>query len=129
MSRLRLFSIDDNPYINEQAKVLKESLLIEVKKPSIKVENSNTDIDKLVNKIEASGISIAPNYEDYLKLAIVFYNELGEGGRNYFHRVCCLDSKYNSKDCDNLYDDISKRNYTDCTLGTLIFLMQQSNVI
>jgi hypothetical protein len=38
MSRLRLFSIDDNPYINEQAKVLKESLLIEVKKPSIKVE-------------------------------------------------------------------------------------------
>ena len=98
-------------------------------KPSIKVENSNTDIDKLVSKIEASGISIAPNYEDYLKLAIVFYNELGEGGRNYFHRVCCLDSKYNSKDCDNLYDDISKRNYTDCTLGTLIFLMQQSNVI
>ena len=129
MSRLRLFSIDDNPYINEQAKVLKESLLIEVKKPSIKVENSNTDIDKLVNKIEASGISIAPNYEDYLKLAIVFYNELGEGGRNYFHRVCCLDSKYNSKDCDNLYDDISKRNYTNCTLGTLIFLMQQSNII
>ena len=129
MSRLRLFSIDDNPYINEQAKVLKESLLNELKKPSIKVENSNTDVDKLVNKIEASGISIAPNYEDYLKLAIVFYNELGEGGRNYFHRVCCLDSKYNSKDYDNLYDDISKRNYTDCTLGTLIFLMQQSNVI
>ncbi|MBT3753434.1 MAG: hypothetical protein HOG23_00230 [Flavobacteriaceae bacterium] len=86
-------------------------------------------MDKLVNKIEASGISIAPNYKDYLKLAIVFYNELGKGGRNYFHRVCCLDSKYNSKDCDNLYDDISKRNYTDCTLGTLIFLMQQSNVI
>ena len=35
----------------------------------------------------------------------------------------------NPKDCDNLYDDISKRNYTNCTLGTLIFLMQQSNVI
>ena len=35
----------------------------------------------------------------------------------------------NLKDCDNLYDDISKRNYTNCTLGTLIFLMQQSNVI
>ena len=102
---------------------------VKYNKPSIKVENSNTDIDKLVNKIEASGISIAPNYEDYLKLAIVFYNELGEGGRNYFHRVCCLDSKYNSKDCDNLYDDISKRNYTNCTLGTLIFLMQQSNII
>jgi len=77
-------------------------------------------IDDLVEKIEASRKSIAPNYDQYLKLAIVFANELGENGRSYFHRVCCLDSKYDSKDCDELFDDILKRNYTSCTVGTLI---------
>ena len=53
VARLRLFSVDDNPYINEKATVLRESFLREVKKPSTKIQHSNTDIDKLVKKIEA----------------------------------------------------------------------------
>ena len=129
VARLRLFSVDDNPYINEKATVLRESFLREVKKPSTKVQHSNTDIDKLVKKIEASGVSIAPEYDQYKKLAIVFANELGENGRDYFHRVCLLDSKYNSKDCNKIFDDMLKRNYTDCTLGTLIYYMKHYNVI
>ena len=129
VARLRLFSVDDNPYINEKATVLRESFLREVKKPSTKIQHSNTDIDKLVKKIEASGVSIAPEYDQYKKLAIVFANELGENGRDYFHRVCLLDSKYNSKDCNKIFDDMLKRNYTDCTLGTLIYYMQERNII
>ena len=129
VARLRLFSVDDNPYINEKATVLRKSFLREVKKPSTKVQHSNTDIDKLVKKIEASGVSIAPEYDQYKRLAIVFANELGENGRDYFHRVCLLDSKYNSKDCNMIFDDMLKRNYTDCTLGTLIFYMQERNII
>ena len=89
---MRLFSVDDNPYINEKATVLRESFLREVKKPSTKIQHSNTDIDKLVKKIEASGVSIAPEYHQYIRLAIVFANELGENGRDYFHRVCSFDS-------------------------------------
>ena len=129
VGRLRLFSSDNTPYINEKAIVLKESQLNEIKKPSTKVQHSNTDIDKLVKKIEASGVSIAPEYDQYKKLAIVFANELGENGRDYFHRVCLLDSKYNSKDCNKIFDDMLKRNYTDCTLGTLIYYMKHYNVI
>ena len=129
VARLRFFSVDDNPYINEKATVLRKSFLREVKKPSTKVQHSNTDIDKLVKKIEASGVSIAPEYDQYKKLAIVFANELGENGRDYFHRVCLLDSKYNSKDCNKIFDDMLKRNYTDCTLGTLIYYMKHYNVI
>ena len=109
--------------------LLRECFLREVKKPSTKVQHSNTDIDKLVKKIEASGVSIAPEYDQYKKLAIVFANELGENGRDYFHRVCLLDSKYNSKDCNKIFDDMLKRNYTDCTLGTLIYYMKHYNVI
>ena len=129
VARLRLFSVDDNPYINEKATVLRESFLREVKKPSTKIQHSNTDIDKLVKKIEASGVSIAPKYDQYIRLAIVFANELGENGRDYFHRVCSFDSKYDFKHCDKTFTDILNKKYSDCSVGTLIYYMQERNII
>ena len=46
-----------------------------------------------------------------------------------YHRVCSLDSKYDSKDCDKQFNEVSKRNYTGCTKGTLLHLIKKYNVI
>ena len=131
LSRLRYYSIDDNPYINENATILKQSVLNKIAAPNvaIRVAASENNLVELVDKIEASGISIAPSYDEYLKLAIVFSNEQGEDGRDLFHRVCMPDPSYDSKHCDNLFNDVSKRGYTDCTIGTLVHLMKRYNVI
>ena len=131
LGRLRFYSVDDNPYINENAEILKESLLGNIKKPTMEIQNPSpgNDLTELVDKIEASGISIAPSYEEYLKLAIVFYNEQGEEGRDLFHRVCSLDPSYDAKDCDKQFNEVSKRNYTQCSKGTLVHLMKKYNVI
>ena len=83
----------------------------------------------MVEKIEASGTSIAPSYDEYLKLAIVFYNELGEDGRVLYHRVCSLDPNYNLRDCEKQFNEVSKRGYTDCSIGTLVHFMKRYNVI
>lgn len=131
LSRLRYYSIDDNPHINENATILKESILNKNKVPTISRTGTAPDINivELVEKIEASGISIAPSHDEYLKLAIVFYNEQGEDGRGLYHRVCSLEPKYNSRDCDKQFTEVSKRGYTDCTIGTLVHLMKRYNVI
>lgn len=131
LSRLRYYSVDDKQYINENATILKESLLNKktVQTTSRRGESSDNNLVELVEKIEASGTSIAPSYDEYLKLAIVFYNELGEEGRGLYHRVCSLDSKYKSKDCDKQFNEVSKRRYTDCSIGTLVHLMKRYNVI
>ena len=89
----------------------------------------NNNIINLVEKIEASKISIATSYDEYLKLAIVFYNEQGEDGRGLYHRVCSLDPKYKSRDCDKQFNEVSKRNYTQCSKGTLVHLMKKYHVI
>ena len=131
LGRLRFYSVDDNPYINEGATILKESLLGDVKKPRVAIPNRSIDkhdLTMLVEEIEASGISIAPSYDEYLQLAIVFANEQGEDGRDLFHRVCSLDPKYNSRDCDKQFTEVSERGYTDCKIGTLIHLMNKYNV-
>lgn len=131
LSRLRYYSIDDNPHINENATILKESLLNKktVQTISRRGEASDNNLVELVEKIEASRISVAPSYDEYLKLAIVFYNEQGEDGRGLYHRVCSFDPKYNSRDCDKQFTEVSKRGYTDCTIGTLLHLMKKYNVI
>ena len=131
LSRLRYYSIDDNPHINENATILKESLLNKktVQTISRRGEASDNNLVELVEKIEASGISIAPSYDEYLKLAIVFYNEQGEDGRGLYHRVCSLDPKYKSRDCDKQFNEVSKRGYADCSIGTLVHLMKRYNVI
>ena len=131
LSRLRYYSVDDKQYINENATILKESLLNKIKVPTISRRGATSDINiiELVEKIEASGISIAPSYDEYLKLAIVFYNEQGEDGRGLYHRVCSLDPKYKSRDCDKQFNEVSKRGYADCSIGTLVHLMKKHNVI
>jgi hypothetical protein len=131
LSRLRYYSVDDKQYINENATILKESLLNKIKVPTISRRGATSDINiiELVEKIEASGISIAPSYDEYLKLAIVFYNEQGEDGRGLYHRVCSLDPKYKSRDCDEQFNEVSKRGYSDCSIGTLVHLMKRYNVI
>ena len=131
LSRLRYYSVDNKHYINENATILKESLLNKIKVPTISRRRAASDnnLVELVEKIEASGTSIAPSYNEYLKLAIVFYNELGENGRGLYHRVCSLDPKYKSRDCDKQFNEVSKRGYTDCTIGTLVHLMKRYNII
>ena len=131
LSRLRYYSVDDKQYINENATILKESLLNKIKVPTISRRGATSDINiiELVEKIEAYGISIAPSYDEYLKLAIVFYNEQGEDGRGLYHRVCSLDPKYKSRDCDEQFNEVSKRGYSDCSIGTLVHLMKRYNVI
>ena len=131
LSRLRIYSVDDNPYINENATILKETVLNKIAAPTVvrRVAASENNLTELVDKIEASRISIAPSYDEYLKLAIVFFNEHGEDGRGLYHRVCSLDPKYNSRDCDKQFTEVSKRNYTQCSKGTLVHLMKKYNVI
>ena len=131
LSRLRYYSIDDNPYINENATILKQNVLNKIAAPTVarRVAASENNLVELVDKIEASGISIAPSYDEYLKLAIVFSNKQGEDGRELFHRVCSLDPSYDAKDCNKQFNEVSKRGYTDCTIGTLLHLMKRYNVM
>lgn len=86
------------------------------------------DLTMLVEEIEASWKSIAPSYDEYLRLAVVFSDEQEEDGRDLFHRVYSLDPKYNSRDCDKQFTEVSERDYTDCKIGTLIHLMNKYNV-
>ena len=73
------------------------------------IYSSKNDLTQLVEKIETSGISVARSYDDYLRLAIAFFSEQGKNRRGLFHRVCSLESKYDSEDCDKQFDEVSQK--------------------
>lgn len=131
ISRLRLKSYDENYYINEKADLLRKyDEPIKVERKPIKYDSDSKDeIEGLVRKIEMSGISIAHDYHEYHKLAVVFYRECGEAGRNYFHRVCKIDSKYNEIQCDKEFNKVIKYGYSSASKGTLIYKMREYGII
>lgn len=61
------------------------------------------DLDQIVRELESRNIDISPNYDEYLTVAFSLANEFGESGRNYFHRVGSLSSKYDYNDAEVTY--------------------------
>ena len=48
--------------------------------------NLDADIKALVEQVEASGIDITSNYQDWLDIGFALVEALGEDGRDFFHR-------------------------------------------
>ena len=46
-----------------------------------------TDIDRVVQEIEANGVDIAPDYGMWVNIGFALADGLGERGRDFFHRV------------------------------------------
>ena len=52
-----------------------------------------------------------------------------QAGRDYYHRICRFDMQYDEHHCDKQFDKIMDKGYGDVTIGTIIYYMQQKNLI
>lgn len=83
-------------------------------------------IEEIVRRVEESGIDIAPDYGDYLKLVYSF-TALGERGRDLLHRVCCLSAKYNQDNTDKDFNNCLKSGETQ-SIGTFINMARDKGI-
>ncbi|MDC1266369.1 PriCT-2 domain-containing protein [Crocinitomicaceae bacterium] len=133
IDRLRIYSYSDNYYINENATIL-NSYEKEVNAVSKQVSSrkyslySDDTVESYVKIIESSGVDIAPGYNEYLRFAVALYNECGESGREYYHRICRFSSKYDERHCDTQFNKIKGRGY-NWNMGTIIHYMREKNLI
>ena len=56
-------------------------------------------------------VNIADEYKTWFAIGVSFVNTFGESGRNDFHRISEVSSKYDPKECDKLYTDIIRGGY------------------
>ena len=90
--------------------------------------NNNENIFRLIEAVETSGADIAPTYAEYIQLAFAIATDLGEGGREAFHRLCRLSAKYDRAHADTVYTGALKNTRGDVHLGTAFHLAERAGV-
>ena len=82
----------------------------------------------LVDAVEASGIDITSTYSEWLDIAFALVSELGEDGRDIFHRLSRFNQHYEHEETDRQYSHCLKDGSREITLGTLFHIAQTHGV-
>ena len=93
------------------------------------VSDSSTNVERLVQMIESCRIDITQGYENWRNIGFSLAEYFGETGRNYFHRISCLNPDYNREKCDRQYSNCLKCKGGGITLATLFWIAKTHGVI
>lgn len=125
---LRYVSFDPTVEINEKSHTAK-TLVQKVTKPkSLPIILSDDRVSEYVKECQMRSINIAPNYQDYLNLSFALVDGFGESGRAYFHILCSVDEKYDSRHADKQYEIAIKRGKSGIGVGTFYFMLKQAGI-
>ena len=92
------------------------------------VISQSSDLDYLVEVICASGIDIAPTYDEYTNLAFAIATDYGEAGRWAFHAICQLSQKYNETHANKMYSGAISSNHGIKHIASAFYLAKQAGV-
>lgn len=123
VSRLRIYSYDENAYFNEEAIVFEQFLEYKSEiipkriKSSIKGNQNNgkttySKVMSVVNKLNNTSTDITKKYEQWFQVGCALANEFGEEGRDVFQLVSQNHPKYNPDECDRLYTNCIEAGYS-----------------
>lgn len=126
VASLRYISYDPEAYINPNATIFEAKKKREQRvrfQPlrgyrELNIGATESKIIRLVTEIEQRRIEIVPTYHEYVRLAFAFADELGEAGRDYFHRVCESSPKYNEADAEKKYNHALQASNGSIGIGT-----------
>jgi predicted P-loop ATPase len=126
ISRARFVSYDPHLTINYQAKTSgqkKTPKKTAPKRPPLPA--TQTQIDRLVSEIYNREISIANNYDEWIRIGFAFAHHMGEEGREHFRAITNVSSKaanspYIEKEFDSRYTKLIKSASGSITIATFL---------
>lgn len=92
------------------------------------ITDNNSEVEKIIQNIEANQIDIAPNYSDWVNIGFAFADEFGETGRDLFHRISRFYPRYNAKECDKQFDNCLKSKGQGVSLKSFFYHAKQAGV-
>ena len=95
-----------------------------------KIESEMTEqqfFELLCQRIYGASVNIADTYDEYLRFAFVC-SMFGEVGRQWFHKICAFDDKYNAAQADLQFNNCQKTSRHEITLGTLVHMAKLHGV-
>lgn len=87
-----------------------------------------SDVEHIIQQIEANQIDIATAYSDWRNIGFAFADEFGESGRDYFHRISRFYADYSANDCDRQFDNCLKAKGQGISLKTFFYHAKQAGI-
>jgi hypothetical protein len=129
ISRLRFQSYDADPIVNESPQLFTDLGQLEIKRkiPDLNHSSNEDSLERLIATIQKKNINITQNYDDWIKIgyALVSY---GEKGKEYFHRLSSLDTRYNPIETEKTFKKLCMTNKNKISLGTLFHIAKEHGV-
>ena len=83
---------------------------------------------KVINLMSLIDSERSKNYDDLVKIGIIFNSELNEESRSLFHFFSkCSDTKYYVDECNKKYDSFKTEKGNKLTIGTLQMLAKEDS--
>ena len=117
VTRLCFFSWDKELYFNPLSETF-----------NTRTTMIDSDINNVVLQLEQKQIDITNDYSDWVKIGFALADALGEGGREYFHRVSQLSSKYEPAPCDKQYDKCVKSSGSGISAKSFFHLAKSQGI-
>lgn len=152
VTRLRIYSSDENPYINEKAEVyagtgtvsntsgsyttiktsnitqeMTNEYIVSERYVDVKKYTKETQVLKILEQIEAKQIDITQDYHDWINLCIAIAFRYREKGRDIFHDICKYYPRYSFDECNVKYTSILNSGYTK-SIATLFECAKKSGI-
>lgn len=86
------------------------------------------DVERIVAEIEARGIDIAPQYNTWVNCGFALAEGLGEGGRNFFHRLSRLHSDYDYATADKQFTNCLNGRGSGVTIASLFHYAAEAGI-
>ena len=83
---------------------------------------------EVVERIVQAGIDLTDDYNDWFRIGSALAYGLGESGRELYHEVSCMSSKYNVAECDKKYDNCLRTGNGSITLGTFFQMAKDAGI-
>ena len=86
------------------------------------------DVEVIIRRLEEAHTDITANYTDWRDIGFAFADELGEAGRDCFHRVSKFHPEYSQSECDKQYNNCLKAKGHGVSIKTFYHLAQQAGI-
>lgn len=141
LARPMLLSYDSDLYCNPLAMVYEGKytsraritnsarLSAGVRKGGVNYTDESIDlIERLIDALERRHIDITHSYENWIKVGFALCTTFGEQGREYYHRIGRMYSRYTREETDKTYSQLLARNNGRTTLGSIVFLAKEAGI-
>jgi predicted P-loop ATPase len=132
ISRARFISYDPDLYLNEKAQMFKKYLKKDKPKKINRVVFVRSDFDNMIKQMYDRGVNICEDYGEWISTAYALISEFSESGRDYFHTLSSLSSKYNPADTDRQFDACLKNTGGErakkATIASIYFHAKQAGI-